>query len=205
MHLHACTRILGIDLIGLIDNGDGRIDCVLRSPGLRPRHLATIIPALPNGKPTKGLDVVFPERFTITGEEVEVTGGTALDLKAMLQDQSLDEDAENWDALDQEEVEAMKQISSAHDVKSLNDVDIEHYPRFVVKDFGDGPKAVDRLLKVLLPTAKVVYDKQEADKESAKIAAELRDKREHLQKRKKANEAADQQRYFMKGYKQIEE
>jgi transcription-repair coupling factor (superfamily II helicase) len=37
MHLHACTRRLGIDLIGLVDNGDGRIDCVMRSPGLRPR------------------------------------------------------------------------------------------------------------------------------------------------------------------------
>jgi transcription-repair coupling factor (superfamily II helicase) len=198
MHLHACTRILGIDLIGLIDNGDGRIDCILRSPGLRPRHLATIIPTLPKGIPTKGLDVVFPERFTITGEEVELIGGTKVDIVALLKDPSLDEDAENWDALDQEEVEAMKQISSAHDVKSLDDVDIEQYPRFVVKDFGDGPKAVDKLLQVLLPSAKVVYDKQAADKESAKIAAELRDKRESLQKRKKANEAADQQRYFMK-------
>jgi transcription-repair coupling factor len=198
MHLHACTRILGIDLIGLIDNGDGGIDCVLRSPGLRPRHLATIIPTLPKGMPTKGLDVVFPDRFTITGEEVEVIGGTRVDVNTLLQDPSLDDDAENWDALDQEEVEAMKQISSAHDVKSLNDVDIEQYPRFVVKDFGDGPKAVDKLLKVLLPAAKVVYDKQEADKESAKIAAELRDKRESLQKRKKANEATDQHRYLMK-------
>ena len=197
MHLHACTRILGIDLIGLVDNGDGRIDCVLRSPGLRPRHLATIIPTLPNGMPTKGLDIVFPERFTITGDEVEVIGGTRVDVKALLQDPSLDEDAENWDALDQEEVEAMKQISSAHDVKSLNDVDIEQYPRFVVKDFGDGPKAVDKLLKVLLPSAKVVYDKQASDKESAKIAAELRDKRETLQKRKKANDVSDQQRYMM--------
>lgn len=55
MHLHACTRRLGIDLIGLIDNGDGRIDCVMRSPGLRPRHMGIIVPMLPKGIPLRGL------------------------------------------------------------------------------------------------------------------------------------------------------
>ena len=191
LHLHACTRRLGIDVIGLMENGDGGIDCIMRSPGLRPRHLGIIIPLLPKGVPLKGMDVVFPSRFTKSGNEDEIIGGKRLDLKGLLEDPSLDDDADNWDALDEEEIEAMKEISSAYDIKSLDDIDIEMYPRFVLKDFGTGPKAVDRLLQVLLPYAKVVYEQQEADKDSAKVAADLRDKRELLQQRKKKKEAID--------------
>ena len=198
MHLHACTRRLGIDLIGLMDNGEGRIDCIMRSPGLRPRHWGIIVPLLPRGVPPKGLDVIFPSRFTISGDEEEFSGGKKLDLKSLLEDPSLDEDAENWDALDEEEVEAMKEISSAYNVKSLDDVDVEMYPRFVIKEFGEGPKAVDKLLRVLLPVAKVVLEKQEEEKDSAKAATELRERRELLQQRKKANEARESQQYLMK-------
>ena len=198
MHLHACTRRLGIDLVGLVDNGDGRIDCILRSPGLRPRHLAQIIPMLPRGVLTKGLDVVFPARFTISHEEEEIVGGKKVDLDTLQQDPSMDEDAENWDAYDEEEVEAMKQISSAYNIRSLDEIDIEQYPRFVVKDFGEARKnAVDTLLKVLLPAAKVVYEKQEAEKEVAKVEAELRDKQELMKTRKSANEEMEERRYLM--------
>lgn len=197
LHLHACTRRLGIDLIGLVDNGDGRIDCVMRSPGLRPRHMAIIVPLLPKAVPINGLDVVFPLRFTKSGEEEEIRGGKRIDLTSLLEDQSLDEDADNWDALDEEEIEAMKSISSAHDVTSLDDVDIEQYPRFVIKDFGSGPKAVDRILKVLLPYAKVIHEKQEGEKEVAKAAADLREKRELLQQRKKKVEVKNAQNNFM--------
>jgi hypothetical protein len=73
------------------------------------------------------------------------------------------------------------------------------YPRFVIKDFGSGPKAVDRLLKHLLPAAKVVFERQESDKERARVASELRDKRQALQKRKKVNEANESKKYLMKG------
>ena len=136
-------------------------------------------------------------RFVING-----IGGLTLrkklDLKSLLEDPSLDEDAENWDALDEEEVEAMKEISSAYNVKSLDDVDVEMYPRFVIKEFGEGPKAVDKLLRVLLPVAKVVLEKQEEEKDSAKAATELRERRELLQQRKKANEARESQQYLMK-------
>jgi transcription-repair coupling factor (superfamily II helicase) len=198
MHLHACTRQLGIDLIGLVDMGEGRYDCVLRSPGLRPRHWAVIISMLPKGVPTKGLDVIFPARFTLSGNEEEVIGGLQVDLKTLLEDSSSDEDSENWDALDEEEVEAMKVISSAYNVEDLDEIEIEQYPRFVIKNFGKEPKAVDRLLKVLLLSAKVVYEKQEADKEEAKMAAGLREKRELLLQRKKTNDAAEEQRSWMK-------
>eukprot|EP00980_Cylindrotheca_fusiformis_P013544 scaffold3450_cov114-Cylindrotheca_fusiformis.AAC.49 len=185
LHLHACTRRLGIDLVGLLDNGDGRIDCVMRSPGLRPRHLGIIVPLLPKSVPVRGLDIIFPRRFTKSGEDEEIHGGKPLDLKDFLADQSIDDDADNWDALDEEEIEAMKSISSAFDVTSLDDIDIEQYPRFVIKDFGSGPKAVDRILKVLLPYAKIVHEKQEGEKEVAKAAAALREKRELMQERKK--------------------
>lgn len=187
MHLHACARRLGIDLVGLEDMGDGRLDCVLRSPGMRPRHWANICESLPRGVPTKGLDVCFPARFSMTGEELEVTGGKKLDLKALLTDSRYDDDKEEWDALDEEEVEAMKEISSALNVKSLDEVDMEQYPRFVVKNFCAVPEGrrVEHLLKLLLPSSKVVYEKQEKDKENARVAAELRDKRELMKKQKK--------------------
>jgi len=197
MHLHACTRRLGIDLVGLVDSGDdGRIDCVLRSPGLRPRHWATIVPLLPRGIPPKGLDVCFPGRFTLTGEEEEIEGGTKIDLKALLTDDSLseDEEEETWDEMDQEEIEAIKDITSAVNVKDMDEIDLEQYPRFIIKDFGSTEKVVDRLLKVLLPVAKVVYEKQEEQAEQAKAAAELREKQEMLRSRKKANDAIGAQR-----------
>ena len=187
---------MGIDLVGLLDNGDGRIDCILRSPGLRPRHWGVIIASLPRSVPPNGLDVVFPARFTLNGNEQEIVGGKKVDLKELLEDPSLDEDADNWDALDQEEVEALKEISSAYTVNSLHEVDIEMYPRFIIKGFSQN-KCVDQLLKVLLPVAKVVHAKQEAEKELAKTAAELRDKGDLLLQRKKLNDSNDRERYMM--------
>lgn len=198
LHLHACTRRLGIDLVGLVDVfGNGkRIDCILRSPGLRPRHWATIVPMLAKGIAPKGLDVVFPARFTVTGEEVEVIGGRKMNLLELVKEETFNEELEeeDWDAMDEEEVEAMKDISSAVNVLDMDEVDLEQYPRFVVRDFQDADKAVDRLLKLLLPVAKIVYEKQEDQAEAARMAAELRDKQELLRQRKKTNEKREAQR-----------
>lgn len=199
MHLHACTRRLGIDLIGLVENGEGGVDCVMRSPGLRPRHLSIIIPELPKGVLSPGLNVVFPERFSKSNSEIRVEGARKHDLKTLLEDPSMDdEDAENWDALDQEEIEAMKDISSAYDISSVEEVDLEYYPRFIVKNFDDGPKAVDKLLKVLLPSAKIVFERQEKDKETAKQAAQIRDKREEMKQKRKKLDKIEVQRTFLK-------
>jgi hypothetical protein len=202
LHLHSCTRRLGIDLVGVVDQGEGRFDCILRSPGLRPRHWASIVKMLPRTLPPKGLDVWFPARFTLSGEDEEITGGQKLDLEALLTDDSLSEDKEeeDWDAMDQEELEALKVISSAANVYSMSEIDLDQYPRLMIKDFGDDTKAVDRLLKVLLPVAKVVYEKQEEDKDQAKVAANLREKQENLQKRKKKTDVVEAQRT---GYKNI--
>ena len=196
MHLHCCTRRLGVDLVGFEEDGNGRIDCILRSPGLRPRHWALICPLLPRGVPTVGLNVCFPARFSMTGEEQEVLGGKKLDLKELLTDSSYDDDQDEWDSLDQEEIEAMKEISSAYNVKSLDEVDLEQYPRFIIRDFGSIPegKRVDALLKILLPSAKVVYEKQEKDKENAKVAAELREKRALLKSSQKQLQATENAR-----------
>eukprot|EP00977_Amphora_coffeiformis_P000747 scaffold162_cov176-Amphora_coffeaeformis.AAC.7 len=189
LHLHACTRRLGIDLVGTVDNGDGTVDCVLRSPGLRPRHWAMILPHLPRKAAPKGLDVIFPPRFTLSGEEEDFEGGKKVDLSRLLADETLSEDSEDetWDAIDEEEVEAMKDITSAVNVKNMDEVDVEQYPRFVVRDFSRS-KGADRLLKVLLPIAKITYERQENQAEQAKAAAELREKQEMLRSRKKANE-----------------
>lgn len=195
LHLHACTRRLGIDLVGTVNNGDGTVDCVLRSPGLRPRHWAMILPHLPRKTAPKGLDAVFPPRFTLSGEEEEFEGGRKIDLNRLLADDSLSDDSEDesWDAIDQEEVEAMKDITSAVKVKHMDEIDLEQYPRFLVKDFST-TKGVDRLLKLLLPIAKIVYERQEDQAEQARAAAELREKQEMLRNRKKANEALEARR-----------
>jgi len=194
VHLLACTRRLGIDLVGLVDQGDGTFDCVLRSPGLRPRHWGTVLQKLPKGVAPKGLDAWFPARFTLSGEEQEVTGGRNVDLAALLTDESLSEEEEDWDALDDEEAEALKDISSAVTVKSMDEIDLEQYPRLVIKNFPDDNKAVDRLLKVMLPVAKVVFEIQEGDKDQAMVAASLREKQELLRTRKKKNELLDAQK-----------
>jgi len=90
----------------------------------------------------------------------------------------------------------MKEISSALNIKSLDEVDVEQYPRFVVKQF-DKVKAgqrVDALLKVLLPASKVVYNKQLKDKEDARVATDLRDKREFMKKQQKERLASEGKR-----------
>eukprot|EP00529_Nitzschia_sp_RCC80_P008145 CAMPEP_0113515198 /NCGR_PEP_ID=MMETSP0014_2-20120614/40813_1 /TAXON_ID=2857 /ORGANISM="Nitzschia sp." /LENGTH=1198 /DNA_ID=CAMNT_0000411743 /DNA_START=393 /DNA_END=3989 /DNA_ORIENTATION=+ /assembly_acc=CAM_ASM_000159 len=199
MHLHACTRRLGIDLIGLVDKSDGQVDCIMRSPGLRPRHWNMIFP---NGIGPKGVSVIFPARFTKSGEsESEIKGGKRIDLKELLEDSSLDDDGEIWDALDEEEVEAMKDISSAYGIRSIDEIQIEQYPRLVIRNSGeaiDKHKAVDRILQSLLPIAKSVYEIQEQEKEKAKVAAELREKRSILVDRQKDLAETEQQRFFMK-------
>lgn len=195
LHLHACTRRLGIDLVGLVDKGDGNVDCVLRSPGFRPRHWAIILEQFPRRAAPKGLDVCFPARFTLSGLEETIEGGKKVDLSRLVSDDSSSEDSDDeaWDAIDQEEVEAMKQITSAVNVKSMDEIDLGQYPRFIVRDVGSG-KVVDRLLKFLLPIAKIVYEQQENQAEQAKAAADLREKQELLRSRKKANEEFAAQR-----------
>lgn len=188
LHLHACLRQLGVDVVGL-ERGTG--DCILRSPGLRPRHWAMICSQLPRRSPPKGLDVIFPARFSFSDDDTEITGGETVDLEELLTNPQYGEDDEEWDALDEEEIEAMKQISSAQKTKRLSEVDTDNYPRFVVKGLGKTAKKgirVDALLKVLLPPSKVVFQKQQRDKEKAKVATELREKRELIAKQKKEQE-----------------
>ena len=102
LHLHTCLRQLGIDVIGL-DTSTG--DCIMRSPGLRPRHWAMICSQLPKGAAPKGLDVIFPARFSFAEDDTEITGGKTIDLEELLINPSYNDDDEEWDALDEEEVE----------------------------------------------------------------------------------------------------
>lgn len=188
LHLHSCLRQLGIDVVGL-DSSTG--DCILRSPGLRPRHWAMICSQLPKGAPPKGLDVIFPARFCFSDIDTEIPGGKRVDLNELMANQRYGDDEEEWDALDEEEVEAMKEISSAVNIQSLDEIEVRNYPRFVIKKLSPTVKEgarVDALLKVLLPPSKVVFQKQQGDKEKAKVAAELREKRELIAKQKKEQE-----------------
>ena len=207
LHLHACTRKLGIDLVGLVHTGsiedgddDDTIDCVLRSPGLRPRHWATIISEVPSKVAPKGLNVIFPWRFTASGNDEEVIGGLKYDWSLLVDESSGDDrDDEVWDAMDEEEVEAMKDITSAVNVKDMKEVELEQYPRFVIRNFVSGSDskkvgAVDRLLKLLLPIAKIVHEKQEQQAENAKAAVAIRERQETMKIRKDANDATDARR-----------
>jgi hypothetical protein len=206
LHLHACTRTLGVDLVGLLSDGSG--DLVLRSPALRPRHWATVCNSLPNNKAPKMLDALFPGRFSPDAKEIAVAGGTRLEERlqrlgqqsvnkkfqndqasAVLSSVSAEED-EEWNDFEEEEVEALKQISSSYNVRSMDDesVDLTQSPRLIIQHFAvtfpEG-KRVDALLKILLPAVRVVAEKQREDKERARVAMELRDRREALKKAKK--------------------
>jgi transcription-repair coupling factor (superfamily II helicase) len=223
MHLYACTRRLGIDLVGLVCKSEsGKADCVLRSPGLRPRHWAMVAPLLPLGAVHQSVSICFPSRFMHNREDTELRGGQGArddegvigvtDLKSLLTDESLSEDSddEEWDSMDQEELEAMKEISSAIHVKSVDDVDWEQYPRIVIRDFSPvvdatvsssaNAKSVDKLLKVLLPIAKVVTEVQTRQADEARVAADLRQKQELLRTRKRQNEAMESQRMGLSMY-----
>jgi len=184
MHLHACTRRLGIDLVGVVeDKKTGTKNCVLRSPGLRPRHWETITANLPNEGAPKGLDIVFPHRFTVSGKEETIVGGRKANLKRVIAEETDEREDQAWDAMDQEEVEAMKEISSAVSVKNLADVDLEQYPRLVIRNFVDDEKGVERLLKFLLPVSKVVFEAQQNQAEQARAASQLREKQKQLREK----------------------
>ena len=112
-------------------------------------------------------------------------------MEELLTNPKYNDDDEEWDALDEEEVEAMKEISSAVNIKSLSEIEVNNYPRLVVKQLGKTVKngaRVDVLLKALLPPSKVVFQKQQRDKEKAKVAAELREKRDLIARQKKEHE-----------------
>jgi len=195
LHLHACTRTLGIDLVAPLptSSNDDSFDCILRCTGLRPRHWLKIAELLPKNIPTRGLDVIFPSRFALQGEEdILIPGGRTIDPSGLILDQNFKDDNDDWDADDEEEVDSQKEtVQSATFVKTLSEINIDDYPRFVVKNLSivDSGSRVDVLLKVLLPASKVVYDRQQEDKEKAKVAAELREKRQAMKKQKKEQES----------------
>lgn len=195
MHLHVCTRRLGIDLVGLDQHGH----CILRAPSLRPRHWGMILDKLPRKMPPAGLDAIFPARFSLQGEAVEIQSGEKLDLRKLLEDESLSDDREDqeWEAIDQEEAEALSDISSAVKVKSVDEVDLEYYPRLMVKNFGSPSNSVDLLLKMLLPIAKIVGQVQEAQVESAKVAAALREREEHIRQQQKVRARQEEEKLRM--------
>lgn len=142
-------------------------------------------------------DVIFPARFSFSDDDTEITGGQKVDLQELLSNPKYSDDDEEWDALDEEEVEAMKEISSAQNIKKLSEIEVHNYPRFIMRGLGKSVKKgsrVDALLRVLLPPSKVVFQKQQRDKEKAKVAAELREKRELIAKQKKEQEKLSSRR-----------
>lgn len=190
LHLHVCTRQLGIDLAGGIKT-NGSKDFVLRAPGIRARHWVRVCTSLPRKQGPKGLDIIFPARFSSRKEELRINGGEKVNWKEVLKHDEQDDD--EWDNEDQEEVEAMKVITSARNVAKLDESHIVGYPRFIIPDLGSVKRGsrVDAVLKVLLPVVKIVASNQMEDKERAKMAVELRDKREQMKQQRKAQTEKD--------------
>lgn len=203
LHLHVCTRQLGIDLAGSLKSEEsGSKDFVLRAPGIRARHWARICASLPRKQGPKGLDLVIPARFSSSKTEIKIEGGTKVNWKEVLK---LDEDDDDEiDNGDEEEVEAMKIVSSAASVTKVTEDDINEFSHFIIEGLGSVKRGarVDAILKVLLPVVKIVAKNQAEDKERAQMAVELRDKREIMKKQRKEQNDAEQLR---KGYMFTEE
>jgi len=162
LHLHVCTRQLGIDLAGSITSKEtGSKDFVLRSPGIRVRHWARICSSLPRKQGPKGLDLVVPARFSSSSDtEIMIEGGTKVNWKELLKlDEDDDDEMEN--NADEEEVEAMKIISSASSVIKVSEEDVNDFSYFVITGLGSVKRGarVDAILKVLLPVVKIVAKK----------------------------------------------
>ena len=124
-------------------------------------------------------------------------GGESVDWQALMAEESAHEerDDEDWDSMDQEELEAMKEISSAVAVKHMDEVDLDQYPRFLLKNIGASTaKATDQLLKALLPLSKIVYEKQSQEADQVKSAAALREKQDAMKNRKRINDAMETKR-----------
>jgi len=210
MHLHVCAKRIGVDVVGIYEG-----DIILRCPGIRPRHLQQILKLLPKPSLPKGLQMVFPSRMMNTDkddeDEAQLNEGGIMDLRSLLEDPTLrheddanengsDGDIEDWDALDQEEAMALKEISSAMQLKGpLQKSNFENHPRYVVKNFGDRKDKVHALLQLLLPLSKVIYEQQEGNKQEARIANQLRTKRESIANQRKIQTKRKQQNRHQRG------
>jgi hypothetical protein len=135
--------------------------------GFAASALGDLLAELPNKmRQPRGLNIVFPARFTPshTGE-LHLVGGNLVD-EGQLRPKCADEDEEEayWD--DQDAMEADYIVSSVADVGSMTQElsDIEQYPRLVVPDYGpvmgssnNCTLLVHRLLDLLMPIADLVH------------------------------------------------
>merc|ERR1712150_251028 len=180
----------------------GTFDGILRCAGLRPRPWLKICQLLPKKASIRGLDVIFPLRYHGDGDKEEyLTGGKPIDITKLLIDSNdsdkYEDTDDDWDAVDEEEVRTQNQeIQSATFVKTLEEINIADYPRFVIKNLSNVAEGarVDTLLRLLLPVSKVVYDRQQEDKKKAQVAAELKEKRMAMKKQKKEQELMSSRR-----------
>ena len=182
LHLHSCTRILGVDEIHLSEKGAG----ILRSPGLRRRQWDEIVFEMKEvekaanitkgAKPVngvKGLGAVFPARVRDAGAEEE----------RKQQRDAWDGEAEpngevDWDEMDEEEED--------DSTGNLKEGVWEGVPHFVIKGLGkvEEGKRVEKIVKVLLPVVTVVLARQKMDAASALEKVKARDVRLQAQTEK---------------------
>jgi len=177
LHLHACTRLLGIDKVRLDKDGTA----VLRAPGMRPRHWRMIeeeIKAKGGRSKTgvkKKVKVYFPERMkeaerreenaeAIIGGEVEKNEG----------DGPMEDEWE--DGIEEDEQDG----DSSGMRKFLAMGDDDEIPGLRIEGVGDLPvgERAEGLLKLLLPLAKIVKERTKEDDLRTMEQVEKRERRE---------------------------
>lgn len=193
LHLHVVLRQLGIDLVGLVPSKNNRLDGVLRSAGLRPRHWARICASLPKKLSPKGVAVVFPARYADGKRDLLALPGSPFDANLVPEE---DDDRDAADDRWGEEVLGEVDRACLLEGGVLDGALFRDFPRIVLPDLGARPEGTRAalVLKLLLPAVKVVAKKQKQDKEKAKLAAEIRDKRENMKRKSKAESIREKSR-----------
>ena len=166
LHLHSCTRLLGIDSVTLDDENGAAI---LRAPGLRPRHWRMIEDIIKGngGRAKAGISTnfqaYFPPRMLANDEkESEEKANEDAAADDFTENLSSMMDKGYWDEYDEEENYEGDNDSMTKFLERDEQLQIPSFTIKGIKNTEEGKRA-DALLKILLPVANLVLCKQKED------------------------------------------
>ncbi|GMI16650.1 hypothetical protein TrLO_g6298 [Triparma laevis f. longispina] len=172
LHLHSCTRNLGVDEVHRGE--EGRV--ILRSPSLRPRHWK--IMSAKGG--FEGVEAVFPDFMLGEKKEGEDEGGEG---GWQAERKKGEEGEEKEEEDDEDDDDTIYESLSA-----LAEGNWKESPYFLVDTSDDllDTEIVDEVLKKILPVVAFVNKRAEKDKKTAIDLEEKRKKKVEYEKQKKA-------------------
>lgn len=172
LHLHSCTRNLGVDEVHRDE--EGRV--ILRSPSLRPRHWK--IMSAKGG--FEGVEAVFPDFMLGEKKEGEDEGGEG---GWQAERKKGEEGEEKEEEDDEDDDDTIYESLSA-----LAEGNWKESPYFLVDTSDDllDTEIVDEVLKKILPVVAFVNKRAEKDKKTAIDLEEKRKKKVEYEKQKKA-------------------